>query len=272
MPTRHRSALLSALLSLALIAPASAQGRAAARGADRPAAVLSRRQDEGRAAEAEAQPVHRAVSQDRFFHRPSRCGAAIPRAQPGILHRGGADGRRRDRMRRDVHKRPATGLPAFAMRPAHHDQYPVDAGACRKMHACRSFRPIPPPAARRPQNAAPATSRWPNSGRSPAKMDGFNPNATTAPNTRTARRAGAPTSTANSGTLMTHDESIALIKSLGAKFTPELKAPEVAMPFDGDYTQEKYASQMLRGLQGRRAFRPATCSPRVLVLPTSCIG
>ena len=45
---------------------------------------------------------------------------------------------------------------------------------------------------------------------------------------------------------MTHDESIALIKSLGAKFTPELKAPEVAMPFDGDYTQEKYASQMLR--------------------------
>ena len=44
---------------------------------------------------------------------------------------------------------------------------------------------------------------------------------------------------------MTHDESIALIKSLGAKFTPELKAPEVPMPFDGDYTQEKYASQMI---------------------------
>ena len=44
---------------------------------------------------------------------------------------------------------------------------------------------------------------------------------------------------------MTHDESIALIKSLGAKFTPELKSPEVPMPFDGDYTQEKYASQMI---------------------------
>ena len=42
---------------------------------------------------------------------------------------------------------------------------------------------------------------------------------------------------------MTHAESIALIKSLGAKFTPELKAPEVPMPFDGDYTQEKYASR-----------------------------
>jgi glycerophosphoryl diester phosphodiesterase len=43
---------------------------------------------------------------------------------------------------------------------------------------------------------------------------------------------------------MTHAEYIALIKSLGTKFTPELKAPEVAMPFDGDYTQEKYSAQM----------------------------
>jgi glycerophosphoryl diester phosphodiesterase len=50
---------------------------------------------------------------------------------------------------------------------------------------------------------------------------------------------------AGNGTLMTHAESIALIKSLGAKFTPELKAPEVAMPFEGDYTQEKYAQAML---------------------------
>jgi glycerophosphoryl diester phosphodiesterase len=50
---------------------------------------------------------------------------------------------------------------------------------------------------------------------------------------------------ANAATLMTHAESIALIKSLGGKFTPELKAPEVPMPFDGDYTQEKYATQML---------------------------
>ena len=50
---------------------------------------------------------------------------------------------------------------------------------------------------------------------------------------------------AANGTLMTHAESIALIKSLGAKFTPELKAPEVPMPFGGDYTQEKYAQAML---------------------------
>jgi glycerophosphoryl diester phosphodiesterase len=54
-----------------------------------------------------------------------------------------------------------------------------------------------------------------------AKMDGSNPNATTS----AEYQNGTP--------------------RWRAKFTPELKAPEVAMPFDGDYTQEKYATQML---------------------------
>ncbi len=55
---------------------------------------------------------------------------------------------------------------------------------------------------------------------------------------------------------MTHDESIALNQtSLGAKFTPELKAPEVTMPFDGDYTQEKYADP-----DARRAIKTAGMS------------
>jgi glycerophosphoryl diester phosphodiesterase len=44
---------------------------------------------------------------------------------------------------------------------------------------------------------------------------------------------------------MTHAESIKLFKSLGMKMTPELKSPSVEMPFDGDYTQEKYAQQMI---------------------------
>ncbi len=79
-----------------------------------------------------------------------------------------------------------------------------------------------------------------------AKMDGFNPNATTVAEYQNGTPRWRTDLYSHSGTLMTHDESIALIKSLGAKFTPELKAPEVAMPFDGDYTQEKYASQMLR--------------------------
>jgi glycerophosphoryl diester phosphodiesterase len=77
-----------------------------------------------------------------------------------------------------------------------------------------------------------------------AKMDAFNPDAATA----AEYQDGTPrwrTDLYGPGTLMTHDESIALIKSLGAKFTPELKVPEVAMPFDGDYTREKYAAQML---------------------------
>lgn len=46
------------------------------------------------------------------------------------------------------------------------------------------------------------------------------------------------------GTLMTHAESIALIKSLGSKFTPELKSPSVEMPFNG-FTQEMYAQAMI---------------------------
>ncbi len=47
------------------------------------------------------------------------------------------------------------------------------------------------------------------------------------------------------GTLMTHAESIELFKSLGVKFMPELKAPSVQMPFDGDYTQEAFAQQLI---------------------------
>lgn len=49
---------------------------------------------------------------------------------------------------------------------------------------------------------------------------------------------------ADSATLMTHAESIALFKSLGAKFTPELKAPVVEMPFNG-FTQEDYAQKLI---------------------------
>lgn len=77
------------------------------------------------------------------------------------------------------------------------------------------------------------------------KMDGANPSATTV----AAYMAGTPgwrtDLYASTGTLMTHAESIALFKQLGVKFTPELKAPTVAMPFDGDYTQDAYAQQMI---------------------------
>ena len=44
---------------------------------------------------------------------------------------------------------------------------------------------------------------------------------------------------------MTHKESIKIISSVGGKFTPELKAPEVPMPFMGTFTQEMYAQKMI---------------------------
>ena len=49
---------------------------------------------------------------------------------------------------------------------------------------------------------------------------------------------------ATTGTLMTHAQSIALFKDLGAKFTPELKSPSVDMPFNG-FSQQDYAQKMI---------------------------
>jgi len=43
----------------------------------------------------------------------------------------------------------------------------------------------------------------------------------------------------------THAESIELIAEHGSYFTPELKSPDVEMPYEGDYTQEMYAQQMI---------------------------
>ncbi|MGR4069726.1 glycerophosphodiester phosphodiesterase family protein [Billgrantia sp. C5P2] len=49
---------------------------------------------------------------------------------------------------------------------------------------------------------------------------------------------------ASRGTLMSHAETIALFKELGVKMTPELKAPEVEMPFNG-MSQEDYAQKLV---------------------------
>lgn len=77
------------------------------------------------------------------------------------------------------------------------------------------------------------------------KMDAANPNAKTleeylsaTPDWRTDRYSGK-------GTLMTHAESIQLFKKLNVKMTPELKAAHVRMPYEGNYTQQQYAQQML---------------------------
>ena len=44
---------------------------------------------------------------------------------------------------------------------------------------------------------------------------------------------------------MSHAESIELFKQLGTGMTPELKSPQVEMPFAGDYTQQDYGQQMI---------------------------
>lgn len=47
------------------------------------------------------------------------------------------------------------------------------------------------------------------------------------------------------GTLITHRESIDLFRSLGVKMIPELKQPQVPMPFNGSFSQTDYAKLLL---------------------------
>ncbi|MEX1033429.1 MAG: glycerophosphodiester phosphodiesterase family protein [Cellvibrionaceae bacterium] len=70
------------------------------------------------------------------------------------------------------------------------------------------------------------------------KQDGFNPNAVTVADYLQLNAGG------NTGTLLTHRESIALFQQLNVKMTPELKSPEVAMPFKG-MGQTDYARKMI---------------------------
>ncbi len=81
------------------------------------------------------------------------------------------------------------------------------------------------------------------------KMDAYNPMATT-PEKYVGGTANWRTDLyASRGTLMSHRESIELFQALGVKFTPELKTPVVEMPYEGDYTQQDYARQMIRDYQ-----------------------
>lgn len=77
-----------------------------------------------------------------------------------------------------------------------------------------------------------------------AKMDASDSTATT-PVAFMGGTAGWRTDLNAPAKVMSHKQSIALINSLGRKFTPELKTPSVEMPFEGDYTQEQYAQQMV---------------------------
>lgn len=77
------------------------------------------------------------------------------------------------------------------------------------------------------------------------KMDASNPKAATVQEYLGGTANFRTDLYSTCGTVVTHKESIRLIKGLGAKFTPELKEPSVPMPFEGSYSQEMYAQQML---------------------------
>ncbi len=77
------------------------------------------------------------------------------------------------------------------------------------------------------------------------KMDAFNPRATTVEEYMNATPSWRTDLYSARGTLVTHAESIELFKELGVKMTPELKSPSMEMPYEGNYTQEAYAQQMI---------------------------
>lgn len=77
------------------------------------------------------------------------------------------------------------------------------------------------------------------------KMDASDPTATTVEDYLGGTLDWRTDLYATCGTLMTHAESIELFTDLDVGMTPELKVPSVPMPYEGDYTQEQYAQQMI---------------------------
>jgi len=77
------------------------------------------------------------------------------------------------------------------------------------------------------------------------KMDASNRNATTVAQYMGGTATWRTDLYASKGTVLSHKESIELFKSLGVKMTPELKAADVPMPYQGDFTQQDYAQKMI---------------------------
>ncbi|GAP84407.2 putative glycerophosphoryl diester phosphodiesterase family protein [Rosellinia necatrix] len=80
------------------------------------------------------------------------------------------------------------------------------------------------------------------------KMDGFNASAATAADYLGGTPAWRTDLYATCGTLLSHREFIAAVEARGGgavQFTTELKAPRVPMPFQGDYTTERYEQQVV---------------------------
>ena len=257
MPTRHRSALLSALMSLTLIAPAAAQNplREAQIG-PRPFYLVDKMKDG---------PLKQKLQQ---------CTGPFHKSDFSIGHRGAAlQFPEHTKESYSAAARMGAGVIECDVTFTKDRQLVCRHSQC-DLHTTTNILSLPALAAKCTMpfvQADPATGRKASAKcctsditlaefrTLTAKMDGFNPNATNVAEYQNGTPRWRTDLYSHTGTLMTHDESIALIRSFGAKFTPELKAPEVAMPFDGDYTQEKYAAQMLRaykdaGIPARDVF------------------
>lgn len=76
------------------------------------------------------------------------------------------------------------------------------------------------------------------------RMDSADVNATTAGEYLGGTPSFRTELYATGATLMTHAESIDLFRSLGVGMSPELKSPEVPMPFGG-FTREAYAQRLI---------------------------
>lgn len=77
------------------------------------------------------------------------------------------------------------------------------------------------------------------------KMDASDPQATTVEEYLGGTANWRTDLYTTCGTVLSHQESIALFQELGTGMTPELKSPQVEMPFQGEYAQEDYAQQMI---------------------------
>jgi glycerophosphoryl diester phosphodiesterase len=78
------------------------------------------------------------------------------------------------------------------------------------------------------------------------KMDAGNPAAKTLEEYLQSTAAWRTDLYSQPGTLLTHAESIRLFDQLGVGMTPELKKAMVTLPFDGDYTRNEQADQLLQ--------------------------
>ncbi|KAM0515580.1 hypothetical protein ACHAPE_006107 [Trichoderma viride] len=78
-----------------------------------------------------------------------------------------------------------------------------------------------------------------------SKMDGFNASATTPEDYLHGTLSWRTDLYNTCGTTLSLKEHIAMTKALGLQFTPELKTPQVPMPFNGTYTQQDYAQQFI---------------------------